>query len=202
MDFEKAQCHYPPVPCLNSAMALFLALPDPEHSTLARLVLTSAYLVAAWLWWRSGARTKTVAESFIWRQGAILLFLLSVNKFFNLRLLFEDGMKAIAKSGNWYDSREPVQFVLAIVLPLLLAAIAMIFTLTKGKAFLGRRPAALAGWIFLLLYIALRQSQEWKPALASLEAIHYREWRMGLEVAGIGLLIGSALMNRRNSVPG
>ena len=127
MDFEKPQCQYPPVPCLNSAMVLFLALPDPEHSTPARLVLTSAYLVAAWLWWRSGAQTTTVADSFLWRLGATLLFLLAVNKFFNLRLLFEDGMKAIAKSGNWYDSREPVQFVLAIVLPLLLAAIAMIF---------------------------------------------------------------------------
>jgi hypothetical protein len=186
MDFEKSQCHYPPVPCLNSAMVLFLALPDPEHSTPARLVLTSAYLVAAWLWWRSGARTKTVAESFIWRQGAILLFLLAVNKFFNLRLLFEDGMKAVAKSGNWYDSREPVQFVLAIVLPLLLAAIAMIFTLTKGKVFLGRRPAALAGWIFLLLYIALRQSQEWKPALACLEAIHYGSGAWGWRSRGSG----------------
>ena len=201
MDFEKPQCHYPPVPCLNSAMILFLALPDPERSTLARLVLTSAYLVAAWLWWRSAAQTVTLADSFIWRLGATLLFLLALNKFFKLRVLFEDGMKAIAKSGNWYDSRQPVQFVLAIVLPLLLAAIAMIFTLTKGKVFFRRRPAALAGWIFLLLYLALRQTQEWRPAVAWLEAIHYREWRLGLEVAGIVLLIGSALMSRRRSFP-
>jgi hypothetical protein len=125
-----------------------------------------------------------------------------MNKFFNLRLLFEDGMRTIAKSGNWYDRRQPVQFVVAIVLPLLLAAIVIIFTLTKGKTFLGRRPAALAGWIFLLLYLALRQTQEWKPALACLEAIRYRDWRIGLEVVGIGLLIGSALMSRRSSSPG
>jgi len=174
------------------------ALPDPEHSTLARLVLTSAYVIAAWLWWRAGTKTATIADSYLWRLGATLLFLLAMNKFFNLRLLSEAGIRAIAKAGNWYDSRQPVQFAVAIVLPLLLAAVVVIFTLTKGKEFLRSRPAALAGWIFLLLYLALRQSQEWKPALAWLEAIHYRDWRIGLELVGIALLIGSAVMNRRS----
>jgi hypothetical protein len=185
-----------------SATILFLALPDPEHSTLARLVLTSAYLIAAWLWWRAGSKTATLADSFIWRLGATFLLLLSINKLLNLRPLFESGIRTIAKSENWYDRRQPVQFVVAIVLPLLLAAIVVIFTLTKGKAFLRRRPAALAGWIFLLSYLALRQSQEWKPALPWLEAIHYRDWRLGLEVLGIGLVIGSAVMSRRASPPG
>jgi hypothetical protein len=180
-------------------MMLFLALPDPEHSSLARLILTSAYVISAWLWWRAGTKTATVSDSFLWRLGALLLFLLAMNKFFNLRLLFEGGMRAIAKSGNWYNRRQPVQFVVAVVLPLLLAAVVAIFTLTKGRVFLWRRPAALAGWIFLLLYLALRQSQEWKPALAWLEAIHYRDWRMAFEIVGIGLLIGSALMSRRSS---
>jgi hypothetical protein len=187
---------------LNSATILFLALPDPEHSMLARLFLTFAYLIAAWLWWRAGSRTATIADSFLWRLGATLLVLLAINKLFNLRPLFEAGMRTIAKSGNWYDSRQPVQFVVAIVLPLLLAAIVVIFTLTKGRAFLGTRPAALAGWIFLLVYLALRQSQEWKPALAWLEAIHYRDWRMGLEILGIALLIGSAIMSHRSSSAG
>jgi hypothetical protein len=190
------------VPRVNSAMMIFLALPDPEHSTLARFVLTAAYLISAWLWWRAGTRTLTIADSFLWRLGAMLLFLLAMNKLFNLRLVFEAGMRAIAKSGNWYDRRQPVQFVVAIVLPLLVAAVVVIFTLTKGKTFLWRRPTALAGWIFLLLYLALRQSQEWKPALAVLEAFHYRDWRIGLEIVGIGLLIGSALMSRRSSSSG
>lgn len=181
-------------------MMLLLTLPDPEHSRLARFILTFAYLIAAWLWWRSGARAATVADSFLWRLGAALLFFLAMNKLLNLRILYDAGMRAIAKSGDWYDSRQSWQFVVAIVLPLLLAAF-VILTLIKGKVFLWRRPAALAGWIFLLLYLALRQSQEWKPALDWLEAIRYREWRLGLELVGIGLLIGSALMSRRSSSP-
>jgi hypothetical protein len=51
------------------------------------------------------------------------------------------------------------------------------------------------------VYLALRQSQEWKPALAWLEAVNYRDWRMVLEIVGIGLLIGSAAMSRRSSSP-
>jgi hypothetical protein len=184
---------------VNSATLLLMALPDPEHSTLARLILTSAYVIAAWLWWRSGKNNATYGDSYLWRLGSTLLFLLAVNKLFNLRPVFAAGIRTIAKNGNWYDSRQPVQFVVAIVLPLLLAAIVVIFTLTKGKVFLGSRPAALAGWILLLLYLAMRQSQEWKPALAWLEAIHYRDWRIVMEVMGIVLLIGSAVRSRRSS---
>src|SRR6185436_18959173 len=151
MDFEKRGCHHRAVLCMYSAILIF-PLPDPEHARLARLFLTFAYLIAAWLWWRAGSRTLTIADSFIWRLGAILLLLLAMNKLFSLRVLFESGMRAIAKSGNWYDSRQPVQFVVAIVLQLLLAAIVVIFTLTKGKAFLSNRPAALFGWLILLMY--------------------------------------------------
>jgi hypothetical protein len=178
---------------------LSLAFPDPEHSSAARVFLILAYMAAAWLWWRAGTRTQTVVDSLIWRLGAALLTLLAINKLFDLRYLSETGMRAMAKAGDWYDRRQPVQFVVAIVLPLMLAAVAVVFTLTRGKIFLWRRPAALAGWIFLLLYLALRQSQEWKPALAWLEAIHYRDWRMGLEIAGIILVICSAIMSRRSS---
>ena len=202
MDFGNPRCHHRVVSYLNSAAILFLALPDPEHSRLARLLLTAAYFIASWLWWRSGEKSATVADSFLWRLGATLLLLLTVNKLFNLRPVFEAGIRAVAKSGNWYDRRQPVQFAVAIVLPLLLAAVVLIFTLTKGKVFLRSRPAALTGWILLLVYLALRQSQEWKPALAWLDAAHYRDWRIALEIVGIGLLIGSAIMSRRSSSPG
>jgi hypothetical protein len=180
-------------------MILFLALPDPEHSRAARILLSFAYLVTAWLWWRAGSKSATVTDSFLWRLGAALLFLLAINKFFEVRILFETGIREIARSGNWYDSRQPVQLLLAVVLPLLLAAIALIFTLIKGKVFLGNRPAALIGWILLLVYLVLRQSQEWKPAIAWLAAVHYRDWRIALEIVGIGLLIGSAVMGRRST---
>jgi hypothetical protein len=162
---------------------------------MARAFLILAYTTAAWLWWRAAGRTRIVADCFFWRLGAVLLFLLAINKLLNLRLRFEADIRAIAKAGHWYDQRQPVQFVLAIVLPLVLAVVTAIVAATKGKEISRRHPLALAGWIFLLLYLALRQSQEWKPALASLEAIYYLDWRIALEVAGIALVIFSALMD-------
>jgi hypothetical protein len=160
---------------------------------MARAFLVLGYTTAAWLWWRAAARTRIVADRFFWRLGAALLFLLALNKLLDLRLRFEAGVRAIAKAGHWYDRRQPVQFVLAIVLPLVLAIVAAIVAATKGKEFSRRHPLALAGWILLLLYLVLRQSQEWKPALAWLAAIHYLDWRIALEVAGIALVIFSAL---------
>jgi hypothetical protein len=47
----------------------------------------------------------------------------------------------------------------------------------------------------LYLSFFLRQSQEWKPALAWLEAIYYLDWRIALEIAGIALVIFSTLMD-------
>jgi hypothetical protein len=89
-------------------MVLLVALPDSEHSRAARFLLSFAYLVAAWLWWRSGSPSSGV-------------------------------------------------------------------------------------------YLALRQSQEWKPAIAWLEAVNYRDWRIVLETVRIGLLVGSAVRGVRSA---
>jgi hypothetical protein len=53
---------------------------------------------------------------------------------------------------------------------------------------------ALAGWVLLLLYLALRQTQEWKPVLPWLSAIRYYDWRLLLEMAGLLLVILGALV--------
>ena len=169
-------------------------LPDPEHSTAARVLLVVGYAAATWSWWRAGRRTKVKGEPFWWRLGAALLFLLTLNKLFNLRPVFEAGMRALAKSGNWYDRRQPVQFVVAIVLPFLCAAVTAILLATKGRFFFRRHWSALCGWVLLLLYLMLRQSQEWKPVLPWLQAIGYYDWRIVLEVGGIALVIFSALI--------
>jgi len=91
------------------------ALPDPEHSTGARVFLVVGYPVAASLWWRAGRKTQLAADSLLWCLGAVLLFLLALNKLFNLRLVSEAGMRALAKSGHWYGHRQPVQFALALL---------------------------------------------------------------------------------------
>jgi hypothetical protein len=168
------------------------ALPDPEHSAGAKVFLVGGYAVAAWLWWRAGRQTKLAADSLLWRLGAVLLFLLALNKLFNLRLVSEAGMRALAKSGHWYDHRQPAQFAVAIVLPFVCAVLTSIFFATKGRAFFRRNGLALWGWVMLLLYLTLRQTQSWKPVLPWLAAIGYRDWRLVLEAGGIAFVAFSA----------
>jgi hypothetical protein len=95
-------------------------LPDPEHSPAARLLLVLGYVLAALCWLRANQRARLgAAGSFSrwWLVGAVLLFLLAINKLFNLRVQFEAGTRALAKAGHWYARRQPMQFVVAIVLP-------------------------------------------------------------------------------------
>jgi len=158
--------------------------------------LIVGYAVAAWLWWRAGRQTKFAADSLLWRLGAVLLFLLTLNKLFNLRLVSEAGIRALAKSGHWYDHRQPMQFAVAIVLPFVCAVLISIFFATKGRAFFRRHRSALWGWVMLLLYLTLRQTQEWKPVLPWLAAIDYRDWRLVLETGGIALVAFSAFAPR------
>jgi hypothetical protein len=174
-------------------------LPDPEHSTWARQVLVVGYAVAAFCWLRAGRRARTLedASSGWWLLGAVLLFLLAVSKQFNLRGVCEAGFRALAKAGNFYEHRQPLQFALAIVLPCALAAITGLCLGIKGRSFIRAHPSAVAGWVLLLLYLALRQNQEWKPALRWLSAIHYHDWRLALEVAGMLLVILAPLLPRR-----
>lgn len=160
------------------------------------MFLVVGYAVAAWLWWRAGRKTKIASDFLLWRLGAVLLFLLALNKLFNLRFVTEAGMRELAKSGHWYDRRQPVQFALAIVLPFLCAVLTSIFFATKGKAFFRRHGSALCGWVMLLLYLTLRQTQEWKPALPWLAAIGYPDWRLVLEAGGIAFVAFSAFAVR------
>jgi hypothetical protein len=53
---------------------------------------------------------------------------------------------------------------------------------------------ALIGWLALLLYLALRQTQEWKPMRPLLEVLRYRDWRLALEVAGMLLVNAAAIL--------
>jgi len=179
-----------------TSLILSFALPDPEHSTTARVFLVLGYTAAAWLWWRAVHRTRATEDSFWWRLGAGLLLLLSVNKLFDLRQVSESGLRALAKSGNWYEQRQPVQFAVAIVLPSLLIVTTTIFMASRGMGFFRRHRLALAGWALLVTYLTLRQVLEWKPALAVIEAMGYFDWRLALEVGGIALVMISALIVR------
>jgi hypothetical protein len=172
-------------------------LPDPEHSTAARSLLALGYVVVALCWLRASRRVRpgsAGAFSRWWLWGAVLLFVLAINKQFNLRGQFEDGFRALAKAEHWYDRRQPVQFALAILLPALLALFTAAFLAVKGRRFIRCHPLALAGWVLLWLYLALRQSQEWHPVVPWLSAIRYHDWRLALEMAGLLLVALAALV--------
>jgi hypothetical protein len=188
---------------VTSSVLAYL-LPDPEHSVAARSLLVVGYVMAGFCWLQAGRRARSGSTGSYpgwWLLGAILLFLLAVNKQFNLRGLFEAGIRALARSEHWYDQRKPVQFALAIVLPSLLGILTASFLAIKGRAFIRRHPLALVGWLLLLLYLALRQSQEWKPVLPWLSAIRYHDWRLALEVAGLLLVAIAALAAHRPRFP-
>jgi len=181
----------------GTRLLVLLNLPDPEHSNTARAILVLGYALATWFWWRAGKRTQKAEDAYWWRLGAGLLALLTINKIFDLRLASEDGLRTIAKAGGWYEHRQPVQFALAILLPLLLTVLAVIFLRAKGIAFFRTHLNAAAGWILLLKYHLLRQVVEWKPARDWVIAIGYFDWRIALEAGGIALVILSAFMAGR-----
>lgn len=174
-------------------------LPDPEHSTTARVILIAGYVLAAVCWLRASRRARVASSGSFsrwWLLGAILLFLLAVNKQFDLRTQFAAGVRAVVKAGDWYDRRQPVQFVVAIVLPAVLALVAGAFMVARGRIFLRSHPLALWGWVLLLLYLALRQAQEWKPALRWLTGIRYHDWRLALEAGGLLVVVLAAILAR------
>lgn len=171
-------------------------LPDPEHSAPARTALVIGYLASAWFWCRAGLRAReTTPDGPIarcWMWGAFLLLLLAVNKAFDLRVHCEALIRMIAKATGWYEQRQPAQFFFAIVLPTLAGLMVLALVLTFARKFVRDHPLALAGWFLLLLYLALRQMQEWKPALNWLESVNYLQWRLALEVIGIVLVLAAA----------
>ena len=174
-------------------------LPDPEHSPTARVILVASYVLAAACWLRASRRARGASSgssSRWWFFGAILLFLLAINKQFDLRTQLAAGIRALAKAEDWYDRRQPMQFVLAIVLPSILAVFAAAFVVTRARVFVRSHPLALWGWALLLLYLALRQTQEWKPAFRWLSGIRYQDWRLALEAAGILLVVLAAILAR------
>jgi hypothetical protein len=181
------------------SMLMAYLLPDPEHSPAARSLLVLGYALTAASWLRTSRRARTWSPESLsgwWLLGSVLLFLLGVNKLFNLRVQFEAGIRALAQAEHWYDRRQPVQFVVAIVLPSVLGLLTAAFLAIKGRVFMRRNPLALAGWSLLLLYLALRQSQEWKPVLPWLALIRYHDWRLALEVVGMLLVLMASLTAR------
>ena len=172
-------------------------LPDPEHSSVARSLLVIGYVAAALSWLRAGQRARQALDGSFsrwWFLGALLLFLLAINKQFDLRAHFEDGFRALTKAAHWYDRRQPLQFVLAVVLPCGLAVVAGAILATKARGFVTSHRLGLVGWLLLLLYLTLRQAQEWKPLLPWLESLRYHDWRLALELAGMLLVALAALL--------
>jgi hypothetical protein len=186
------------------SISLAYLLPDPEHSVPTVVILAAGYLVAAALWLRANRQAPRSAQrtfAFWWLLGAIILFALALNKVIDFRRVIELSLRGLGQAQGWYSKRRPAQFALAVLLPAILAVLTTIYLATKGRAFLRSNPLALAGWVLLLLYLVLRQSQEWKPALPVLQAIRYHDWRLALEAGGI-VLVALAPIAAKSEAPG
>jgi hypothetical protein len=179
-------------------------LPDPEHSSLARAVLVLGYLAAALCWLKAGWRARAAREKYSerwWLLGAFLLFFLATNKAFDFRTQCEAFLRMAAKATGWYERRQPVQFVLAILLPVVAGLFVLTFLWTHARQFVREHPLALPGWFLLFLYLALREALEWKPALDWLTSLKYFQWRLGLELAGVGLTALAAVAAWKKQTP-
>ncbi len=181
---------------METRLTWALLLPDPEHAAAARAVLVAGYGLAAFCWFRAGLPTRPPPDRSLrrwWLLGACVLLFLALNKSLDFRRHVETALRAVAKSEGWYEQRQPEQFLLAIGLPCLMALVVGALLLTQARTFARRQPLAVGGWLLLLAYLALRQSQEWKPVLPWLEAIQYRDWRLALEALGLLLVLIAAL---------
>jgi len=197
--------------------SLALVLPDPEHSAIARTMLVVGYLAAALSWWRAGWRATPSAKleahhqqrdrsqtasgeipqrddslARWWKLGALLLLLLAASKAVDLRAHCEILLRHFAKATGWWEQRQPVQFLLAIILPSVAGPFFGWLVFTRARRFARAQPLAAIGWLLLYFYLACRQSLEWKPALHCLGSVGYFDWRLVLEAAGIVLVATAA----------
>jgi hypothetical protein len=125
------------------------------------------------------------------------LLFLAVSKAIDLRAHCEIWFRQFARATGWWDRRQPVQFFLAIVLPAVAGLLLGALTFSRARRFSRQYPVAVLGWFLIYLYLAFRQSLEWKPALAWLVSIGYFSWRLLLETGGLLLLTAVALRAAR-----
>ena len=89
-----------------------------------------------------------------------MLFLLAINKQFDLRSQMAAGIRALAKAGHWYDERRPMQFVVAIVLPSVLAIFTGAFMATRARMDSIRSSESPASCWYLRVIMAAREGME------------------------------------------
>jgi hypothetical protein len=111
-------------------------------------------------------------------------------------------IRSFATATGWWEHRQPFQFFLAIILPALGGLVFASLALTRARQFARCHPLTVVGWLLVYLYLACRQSLEWKPALHWLVSIHYFDWRLLPELAGMLLLCAAAFRAGRQPLAG
>ena len=176
-----------------------LGVGDP---TVVGWTTTGLYLVASSLAVRAARRLgagqgpeelsasdSQLLARFWWLVFGIML-LLGVNKQIDLQTLFTQTAKQLAKAQGWYEARRRYQaaFVASAVL-VVGAGVALLSYVLRGVLSRVLRP--ILGLFIVATYILLRaalfQHMDWGQ-LDRLE-----DWMWLLEVAGIALVLGSAL---------
>ena len=157
------------------------------------LAISVAHFLAALLCWRVAMTTNretsvqgesdTRSGSRFWLTLAVIMFIFSMNKFFDLQSILTVSGRSMAKQGGWYRQRQTLQAAL-VVGSFFVGLIGLLLSLRLLRGRWRERSLALLSIVFLLTLIAVRAAS-YSPIDKLLYALPVIGNRMnaGLELA-------------------
>jgi len=155
--------------------------------------ISVAHFVAALLCWRVATATNRDTSvqketdnrsvSRFWLTLAVIMFVFSMNKFFDLQSILTMYGRSIAKQGGWYRQRQTLQAVLVLG-AIVVGLIGLLLSLRLLRGRWRERSLAYVSVVFLLTLIAVRAAS-YSPVDKVLYALPVIGNRMnaGLELA-------------------
>ena len=129
------------------------------------LAISVAHFLAALLCWRVATTTNrdtsvqgetdTRSGSRFWLTLAVIMFVFSMNKFFDLQSILTISGRSMAKQGGWYRQRQTLQAALVVV-SFFVGLIGLLLSLRLLRGRWRERSLALFSVVFLLTLIAVR----------------------------------------------
>lgn len=163
-------------------------------------VTVAAYLIAAWLAFRSARTARMAAERGLarfWTAIALLLLALGINKQLDLQTLFTQIARDLALAQGWYEERHRYQVLFIAVVGVLglLGTLGLAIALRKIAA---RIWLALLGVGFLVSFVVIRAASFHHVDLLLRSGPVRLNWVF--ELTGIALIGVAAARSQRERV--
>jgi len=175
-------------------MQTWWSLAKGDPSTAGSLTVIAYFATAAFCWWLSTRRGSYIGEQLRenrqWRFISTILFVLGVNKTFDLLSMITGLLRDSAWSYDWYEQRHKPQMVVIILLVIIASMIVLSFVRLRQYHLVYR--ISFAAIIWLCFFVILRAiSIHETDALIS---IRFYGLRMNwvLELGGIVFVMASA----------